>query len=132
MQKSVDLLLSWNESAHASQKVDPAIKNTVYLREEAVHLRQVDKFRTVSIIRTNAFIHTLKNAFLDLSKRFAALFHPQTHLHTHQDPYYAERLLKLRELERELSGLLAYLQVVLDEGMPIYYTGEDSFEQGIF
>lgn len=97
-----------------------------------MHLRQVDKFRTVSIIRTNAFIHTLKNAFLDLSKRFTALFHPHTHLQTHQDPYYAERLLKLRELEGELSGLLAYLQMVLDQGMQIYYTGEDSFEQGIF
>lgn len=132
MQKSVDLLLSWNESAHASQKVNSESKNTVYLVEEAVHLRQVDKFRTVSIIRTNAFIHTLKKAFLDLSKRFTALFHTHPHLHTHQDPYYAERLLKLRELEGELDRLLGYLQMVLDQGMNIYYTGEDSFEQGVF
>ncbi len=97
-----------------------------------MHLRQVDKFRTVSIIRTNAFIHALKNAFLDLSKHFTTLFHPQTVLHTHPDTYYADRLLKLKSLEGELAGLLAYLQVVLDQGHHTYYTGEDNFEQSVF
>lgn len=54
-------------------------KNAVYLKEELGALRQVDKFRTVSIIRANAFIHTLRNAFLELNKRFTALFHPHPH-----------------------------------------------------
>lgn len=91
----------------------------------------MDKFRTVSIIRTNAFIHTLRNAFLEIAKRFAALFHPHPHPHTHHD-VYADRLGRLRVLEGELKVLLEYLQVVLDQGLQIYYTGEDSFEQGVF
>jgi hypothetical protein len=96
-----------------------------------VQLRRIDLFRTVSVIRTNAFIHTLRNAFLELSKRFTALFHPHPHPHTHP-ALYAERIPRLRALEEELRVLLGYLQVVLDQGLQSYFTGWESFDQGVF
>jgi hypothetical protein len=105
-------------------------KNVVYLSHEAGALRQVDKFRTVSIIRANAFIHTLRNAFHELSKRFTALFH--AHPHSHPKEFYEERLRRLRVLEGELRVLLAHLQVVLDQALQTYYTGEQNFEQDVF
>lgn len=123
-------MLSWNESAHASQRVPPEHKNAVYLKEEINHIRQVDKFRTVSIIRTNAFIHTLRNAFHELAKRFNALFHPHPH-HPTAD-YYAEKMHKLRGLEDDLRVLLGYLQIVLDQVLQTDYTGEESFEHNVF
>jgi hypothetical protein len=38
----------------------------------------------------------------------------------------------MRTLEEELRVLLGYLQVVLEQGLQSYFTGEESFEQGVF
>ncbi len=83
--KSIDLLLAWNESVELSQKVDKTNKNAIYLDNEIASVRQVDKFRTVSMIRTNAFIQTLKDSFKDLEHRFSSLFHEHHH---HTEEYY--------------------------------------------
>ena len=83
--------------------MDKTHKNAIYLAHEIYNVRQIDKFRTVSIIRANAFIHILKDSFKELENRFATLFHGH---HNHHNDYYVEKLEKVRALEEELHKLL--------------------------
>jgi len=68
---------------------------------------------------------------MEINKRFTALFHPHPHPHTHPN-IYAERLARLRTLEQELRVLLGYLQVVLEQGLQSYFSGEENFEHQVF
>jgi hypothetical protein len=75
--------------------------------------------------------YTPSEIFMEINKRFTALFHPHPHPHTHSN-IYAERLARLRTLEQELRVLLGYLQVVLEQGLQSYFSGEEIFEHQVF